>query len=139
MYRDLEREIAGRPGIGAGQTEHDVDIGGPGTDAFEGGKLGMNDVLGRMGQSVEVERAGLDRRGDPALSVAIFARDSPARPRSLSESLSNDAGVNGCAIASSRPQIAPALATESCWPTIMRESPLKPAARRRKGGSPASA
>ena len=37
-----------------------------------------------------------------------------------------------------RSQIADALATESCWPTMMRASPSNPAGRRRSGGAPAT-
>src|SRR5262249_20392605 len=44
---------------------------------------------------------------------------------------------NGSKAAFSRPQIAPALAVESCWPQTIWASPTKPGSRRRRLGMPA--
>ncbi len=60
----LEREIAGRPGIGAAEREHEIAIGGPGADAFELGQFGMNGLVGRIGKSVEIEAAVERGAGD---------------------------------------------------------------------------
>ena len=48
-------------------------------------------------------------------------------------------GRTGSKAAASRPQIAPALAVESCCDTTIAASPAKPPARRRSGGRPALA
>ena len=49
------------------------------------------------------------------------------------------AGSNGSNAAASRPQIAPALAVESCCETTVEARPAKPSGRRRSGGRPAFA
>ncbi len=83
--------------------------------------------------------AARDRAGD-CLERADFRRRQPepreprgARARMIA------AGSNGSNAAASRPQIAPALAVESCCDTMVAASPAKPSGRRRSGGRPAVA
>ena len=73
-------------------------------------------------------------------SVSILIRDSPAAFSAVSGMARSGAGANGCKAALSLPQIASALAIESCWPTMTRERPSKPLGRLRSGGvAPVSA
>src|SRR5712692_9036921 len=67
------------------------------------------------------------------LSVRIFAADRPARFRRGARTRKKAAASSGSSIAVSRPQIAAALAVESCWETTIEASPAKPPSRRRSG------
>ena len=60
-------------------------------------------------------------------------RSAPALPRARMIAC----GSNGSKAAASRPQIAPALAVESCCDTTVAARPAKPSGRRRSGGRPA--
>ena len=68
--------------------------------------------------------------------MATTGRAAPAEP---ARALKMAAGSNGSNAAASRPQIAPALAVESCCDTTVAASPAKPSGRRRNGGRPACA
>ena len=68
--------------------------------------------------------------------LAPTDRAAPAAPAWRGAGRSCSSGSNAAA---SRPQIALALAVESCCATMMAASPAKPSGRRRSGGRPAVA
>ena len=70
-------------------------------------------------------------------SVLILAADRPSRPSRSVRARRTASWSNGSNAADSRPQIAAALAVESCCPQTMWASPAKPGSRRRKAGMPA--
>ena len=74
-----------------------------------------------------------------ARNVRTFEADSPAPLKSASDIVRRTLASNGCTTSAVLVQIADALATESCCPTMMRANPSKPAGRRRSGGIPATA
>ena len=48
--RLLQGEIAGGPGIGVAETEQEIDVGGPGTDAVHRGQRGVGLVGWLVGE-----------------------------------------------------------------------------------------
>ena len=117
---------AGRPGVGPGEAEQDVDVRRPRADALERGELGVNDLLGRVRQSVEVERAVVERVRQAAQRGDLDPRQAGAA-QVLFGMARKAAGVNGRTRASSRSQIARRSPPRAAEPTITRASPLKPA------------
>ena len=74
-----------------------------------------------------------------AFNDLILAADNPIRCSLAVRARRTAAGWSGSNAVLSRPQIAPALAVESCCATMIEASPAKPPARRRSGGCPARA
>src|SRR5262249_37355834 len=74
-----------------------------------------------------------------AFKVRTFAIDSPTRSSLGARARITAAGSSGSSAALSRPQIALALAVDSCCDTTIEASPTNPSARRRSGGRPAPA
>jgi hypothetical protein len=73
-----------------------------------------------------------------ALRVRIFGAERPARASLAGRARSTAVWSNGSNAACKRPQIALALAVESCCETTIEARPENPSARRRSGGRPAS-
>src|SRR6186713_37713 len=71
-------------------------------------------------------------------SVLILAADRPSRPRRWARALRIGSGSNGSNAAVRRPQIAVALAVESCCPVTIAARPAKPRSRCRSAGMPVS-
>src|SRR5215475_13930559 len=74
-----------------------------------------------------------------AFRVRIFAADRPMRWSLAGRARRTASDPNGSNAALRRPQIAPALAVETCCDTTMAASPANPPGRRRSGGGPARA
>ena len=109
--RLLQRKIAGRPCIGMAEAGQQIYVGRPRADAVHGREC----------------------------RVRLLGRDSPSRARRAGRARKMSAGTSGSKAAASRPQMALALAVESCCATTMAASPAKPTGRRRSGGRPALA
>src|SRR3954467_7881796 len=71
-------------------------------------------------------------------SVLILAAERPSRPRRWARALRIGSGSNGSKAAVRRPQIAEALAVESCWPGRIAARPANPGSRCRSAGMPVS-
>ena len=66
----LQREVAGRPGIGVAEAGQQIDVGGPRADAVHGGERRMR-LVGRH---------AAERRRDRARRLSIALRDRLERP-----------------------------------------------------------
>ena len=74
----LQGEVAGGPGIRMTQTEQEIDVGGPWTDAMQCGERGMGFVSFHAGKRLEIDRT-LAMAALIALRVLIFGLESPSR------------------------------------------------------------
>jgi len=74
-----------------------------------------------------------------ALSARIFGAERPSRASFAARARMMTCGSNGSKAAASRPQIAAALAVESCCDTTVAANPANPSGRRRSAGRPALA
>src|ERR1700675_4740009 len=74
-----------------------------------------------------------------SFKARIFGPDRPMRANRSLRARMIAVGSTGSNAAESRPQIAPALAVDSCCETTVEARPAKPPVRRRSGGLPAFA
>jgi hypothetical protein len=64
--RGHEREVAGRPDVGASERHQEVDVRGPGTDASQFDQRGSSPVVVERGKRAGIELACHDRLSDSA-------------------------------------------------------------------------
>src|SRR5262249_21041409 len=79
--RLLQREIAGRPGIGMAEAEQEIDVGAPGADAVEGRERAVGVVGLHRGERIEIDLALGDRRAERLHGPDLRLRQ--AEPREL--------------------------------------------------------
>ena len=90
-----------------------------------------------FGQHFEIEPLGGDLARDDLQRLDLGRRQAePAEP--VGARLAQGVMMNGSNAASTRAQIAAALAVDTCWPQTMAARPAKPGSRRRSAGMPVS-
>ena len=120
--RLLQRKIAGRPGVGMPEAGEEIDVSGPRSDAMQRGECRVRHLRRYVHESRQIDFALGDRTGD-RFQRADLRPDSPSRASRAGRARKIAAGSNGSIAAISRPQIALALAVESCCETIIAASP----------------
>ncbi len=77
--RFLQREVAGRPGIGMAEAEQQVDVGGPGPDAVQACQCGMRSIGRHRGEGIEIDLASCDGGGERFHGLDLGLREPEPR------------------------------------------------------------
>ena len=136
--RFLQGKIARRPGVGVAEAGQQINVGGPWPDAMDGGERRMGFVGRQVGKRRRAATSCAMARAI-SFSARIFGDDRPSLGQPWRSRAHDGGRLERIEAAASRPQIAPALAVESCCDTIVVARPAKPSGRRRNGGRPAVA
>jgi len=71
-----EREIAGRPNVGAAEGAEEINVGGPAADSFQGDEFFASVIVVKRVESVEIELVLVDGAGEEARIVRFLAAEA---------------------------------------------------------------